>query len=298
MISSSSERVEPPLTLGHELCGTVVATGSAVQDIAEGDYVSAESHVTCGVCFHCRAGQSNLCPNGVLLGRDADGGFAEYVTVPRSQVFHLPDTIDEKAAPLIQVLTTCLRAQRLVDIFPGQSVVVMGLGVAGQLHVQLAKARGASPVIGITRSAWKRRLAEELGADMTLSSGSDAARDIAEATDGRGPDLIIESTGMMSVLAASISMVRPGGTLLLFGITTTTEGTLPFYQLYYKELAVINSRAAKSEDFPPSIDLVARGVVQLNPLISHVVPLADLGKAIRMLESDADQRMKIVLESQ
>jgi L-iditol 2-dehydrogenase len=212
-------------------------------------------------------------------------------------VFHLPDSIDGQAAPLIQVLTTCLRAQRLVDIFPAQSVVVMGLGVAGQLHVQLAKARGASPVIGVTRSAWKRRLAEELGADVTLSSGPDAARGIAEATDGRGADLIIESTGTMSVVAASVSMVRLGGTLLLYGIMTATEGALPFYQLYYKELAIVNSRAAKGEDYPPSIDLVARGAVQLKPLISHVVPLAELGKAIHMLESDADQRMKVILES-
>ena len=101
----------------------------------------------------------------------------------------------------------------------------------------------------------------------------------------------------MSVVAASVSMARLGGTLLLYGIMTATEGALPFYQLYYKELAIVNSRAAKGEDFPPSIDLVARGVVQLKPLISHVVPLAELGKAIGMLESDADQRMKIILES-
>lgn len=287
--------VRYPRIMGHEMIGTVVDGDD--DRIRRGDRVIVDPAVFCGACFHCRVGRSNLCPNGVLLGRDADGGFAEYLAVPRSQVFHLPDAIDEQAAPLIQVLTTCLRAQRFVDIFPAQSVVVMGLGVAGQLHVQLAKARGASPVIGVTRSAWKRRLAEELGADMTLSSGPDAVRGIAEVTDGRGADVIIESTGTMSVVAASVSMVRLGGTLLLYGIMTATEGALPFYQLYYKELAIVNSRAAKGEDFPPSIDLVARGVVQLKPLISHVVPLAELGKAIGMLESDADQRMKIILES-
>jgi len=286
--------VRYPRIMGHEMIGTIIDGGD--DRVQPGTRVIVDPAVFCGVCFHCRVGRSNLCPNGVLLGRDADGGFAEYIAVPRSQVFPLPDTIDEEAAPLIQVLTTCLRGQRLIEIFPGQCVVVLGLGVAGQLHVQLAKARGASRVIGVTRSAWKRRLADELGADMTLASGPDAARAIADATDGRGADVIIESTGVMSTVAAAISMVRLGGTLLLYGIITTTEGALPFYQLYYKELALINSRAAKGEDFPPSIDLVARGAVRLKPLISHVVPLPELGRAIGMLESDADQRMKIVLE--
>ena len=92
-------------------------------------------------------------------------------------------------------------------------------------------------------------------------------------------------------------MARLGGTLLLFGITSATQASLPFYQLYYKELNIVNTRAAKGEDYPPSIDLVARGVLKLKPLVTHVIPLLDLEKAIGMLESDEDQRMKIILEN-
>ena len=112
----------------------------------------------------------------------------------------------------------------------------MGLGVAGQLQMQLAKAWGANPVIGITRSAWKRGLAEKLGADLTLPGGPDALRRVSEATGGRGADLVIETTGMPPVIADGISMSRLGATMLLFGITTATQAALPFYQLYYKEL--------------------------------------------------------------
>jgi 2-desacetyl-2-hydroxyethyl bacteriochlorophyllide A dehydrogenase len=295
-IYNGSIAVRHPLIMGHEMVGEV-AEADGGSHFQRGDRVIVDPFVSCGICFHCRGGQSNLCPHGVLLGRDADGGFAEFVAAPSRNIFHLPGEIDSAAAPLIQVLTTCLHAQRLVDIFPGESVAVIGLGVTGQLHVQLAKARGAYPVIGITRSKWKRELAEQLGADVTLSAGDGAIRGVIDATQGRGADVIIETTGAPEAIADAIRMARLGARLLLFGITTATEAALPFYQLYFKELKVINSRAAKAEDFPTSIDLVRRGSVRLQPLITDVVPLANLGAAMQMLESDTGRRMKIILDN-
>lgn len=287
--------VRYPLIMGHEMSGEVVE-GHDGDRLTRGDRVVVDPVLYCGGCFNCRAGQTNLCPNGALLGRDANGGFAEYVVAPRTHVFRLPETIDPRTAPAIQVLTTCVHAQRRAPIFPAQSVVVVGLGVTGQLHAQLARARGAYPVIGITRSAWKRKLAEELGADITLPAGDDAIRRVVEATGGHGPDVVIETTGMVRSIADSMTMARLGGTLLLFGITTATEGALPFYQLYFKELNVVNARAAKGEDFPDSIDLVARGVIKLLPLVTQVMPVSELGPAIDMLKTDVDGRMKIILE--
>jgi 2-desacetyl-2-hydroxyethyl bacteriochlorophyllide A dehydrogenase len=273
-----------------------VAEGSGDGAFNPGDRVIVDPELFCGSCFHCRIGQTHLCPNGMLLGRDANGGFAEYVTAPADHVFRLPDSIDSRTAPLIQVLTTCLHAQRLANISPGESVVVLGLGVTGQLHVQLAKARGAGRVIGITRSAAKRELAQTLGADLTLASGEGKIQKVLDATEGRGADLIIDTTGAIPSLADAIHMARFGGRLLLFGIITATEGALPFYQLYFKELALINARVAKSEDYPESIDLVQRGIVRLEPLVSHVMPLRELKAAIGMLNSESGQRMKIILE--
>jgi 2-desacetyl-2-hydroxyethyl bacteriochlorophyllide A dehydrogenase len=287
--------VRYPLIMGHEMIGEVVEGGD--NSLRPGDRVIIDPVNYCGMCANCRAGQTNLCPEGLLLGRDTHGGFADYVVAPRNHVFALPDAIEGKTAPLIQVLTTCLHAHRLIKTFPGQSVVVMGLGVAGQLHVQIAKAWGASPVIGITRSAWKRSLAEKMGADYTFPGGPEGAARIPEITGGRGADLIIETTGMPPVIADAISMARLGAALLLFGITTATHAELPLYQLYFKELSLVSSRAAKSEDYPASIDLVARGIVKLAPLVTHVVPLTGLEAAIGMLESDTDERMKIILEN-
>jgi len=287
--------VQYPRVMGHELCGVLVEGGDG--HIRTGDRVMVDPSVYCGSCFCCQAGDTSICPHGGLLGRDSNGGFAEHVVVSRRQIFPLPATIDDRQAPLIQVATTCLHGQRRLDIFPGHSVVVLGLGVSGQLHVQLAKARGAHPVIGITRSAWKRSLAEKLGADITLPSGPDAERAVLEATHGQGADVVIECTGKLPAVASAIAMARRGGGVLLFGIITAGEGTLPFYQLYFKELTIVNSRAAKSEDFPATISLAASGAVNLEALVTHVVPLSDLGTALRMLESDADERMKIILDN-
>src|SRR3984957_13567521 len=201
--------VKYTLIMGHEMVGEVVEGGN--DRIPNGDRVIIDPCLYCGMCVNCRAGQTSLCRNGGLVGRDSNGGFAEYMLAPITHAYHLPDRVDSGKAPLIQILTTCVHAQRFVNIFAAQSVVVLGLGVAGQLHVKLAKARGPNPVVGITRSAFKRKLAEQLGADLTFSSGPEALAGVLDATNGDGADVVIESTGMVPVIAEAISMVRPGG---------------------------------------------------------------------------------------
>jgi 2-desacetyl-2-hydroxyethyl bacteriochlorophyllide A dehydrogenase len=287
--------VRYPRIMGHEMIGQI-AEGNG-SEFRTGERVIVDPELYCGACFHCRVGQTHLCPNGQLLGRDSNGGFAEFLSAPVSQVFRLPDSVDDQEAVLIQVLTTCLHAQRLTPIFAGESVAVLGLGVTGQLHAQIAKARGAAPLIGITRSADKRELAQQLGADLTFAGGPDAIQKVRDATGGRGADVVIDTTGMLPVIADGLEMVRFGGRILLFGIITAKEGALPFYNLYFKEIQVINARVAKSEDYPASIDLVQRGQVKLRPLISNVMPFGELKSAIGMLGSDGgSQRMKIIME--
>ena len=292
-IYKGSIPVAYPRIMGHEMAGEVVDGGDSA--FRPGERVIIDPELFCGACFHCRIGQTNLCPNGSLLGRDANGGFAEFLSAPARQVFRLPASIDARTAPMIQVLTTCLHAQRQIATFPGEYVVVLGLGVTGQLHAQLAKARGAT-VIGVTRSADKRAMAETLGADVTFPGGDGAVEQVREFTEGRGADVVIETTGVVASLSAAIHMARPGGRLLMFGIITAREGALPFYDLYYKELALINARVAKSEDYPGAIGLVQGGQVRLEPLVSDVMPLGELEAAIGMLGSDSGARMKIIME--
>jgi len=308
-IYNGSIKVSYPLIPGHEMAGEIVDVDSYVGrvppstgstrggpgDLRTGDRVIIDPETYDGTCFYCQKGLTNLCPNGTLIGRDVNGGFAEYLMVPASQVFKLPDSIDDRTAPMIQVLTTCLHAQRQVETFPGDTVAVIGLGVTGQLHVQLAKARGAR-VIGITRSAEKRAMAEKLGADVTIPGGDDVIEQLRELTEGRGADLTIETTGVLKQLEHSVHMTRFGGKVLMFGIYTAKEGALPFYDLYFKEVSLISARVAKPEDYTACIALVERGQVKLDPLVSDVMPLGDLKAAIGLLGSDSGQRMKIIME--
>jgi L-iditol 2-dehydrogenase len=284
-----------PVIMGHEMTGEVVA-GADGSRVRRGDRVLVDPVLFCGICFDCRAGRTNLCPTGAVIGREVNGGFADFVVAPRTHVYPLPASIDSRTAPMIQVLTTVLHAQRRASIASGQSVAIIGLGVSGQLHLQLAKARGAGPVIGVTRSAWKRSVADDLGADRTVTTGDEAIHEVRDATQGHGADVVIESTGMVKGIGDAIAMVRPGGTVVLFGIYTASEGALPFYQLYHKEPTVISARAAMGADFPESIDLVAAGRILLGPLVTQVLPVTELTRALGMLESDADGRMKIILE--
>jgi len=172
-----------PLIMGHEIAGEVVDGELAGR-------VLIDPVLYCGRCRDCTAGRTNLCSYGGVIGREVNGGFAEYVVAPRSHVYPLPDALESRVAPLIQVLTTCLHAQRRASVGQGQTVAVIGLGVSGQLHVQLAKARGAAHVTGITRSAWKRALAETLGADLTAPTGDEAVRAVRGATDDHGADVV------------------------------------------------------------------------------------------------------------
>ena len=295
-IFNGSIKVPYPLIPGHEMAGEVAGVGADLKvGPSVGERVIIDPETFDGTCFYCSKGLTNLCPNGTLIGRDVNGGFAEFLEVPATQVHRLPDSIDDRTAPMIQVLTTCLHAQRQVEIFPGDTVAVIGLGVTGQLHVQLAKARGAR-VIGITRSAEKRAMAEKLGADLTIPGGDAAIAQVREATEGRGADLTIETTGVLKQLEHSVHMTRFGGKVLLFGIYTVKEGALPFYDLYFKEVSLISARVAKPEDYTDCIALVERGQVKLEPLVSDVMPLGELKAAIGMLSSDSGQRMKIILE--
>jgi L-iditol 2-dehydrogenase len=269
--------VDYPRVMGHEIVGTVVSGGS---DDEVGTRVLVDPGFVCGVCLQCREGRTNICTAGGLIGRDQDGGLRDLIAVPASNIHELPDELEPGTAPMLQVLATCVHAQRRARVFPGESVVVLGLGVTGLLHLQLAKLGGAGPLIGITRSAPKLALARELGADLMIPADGSETSEVAAALPG-GADLVIECVGTVSALARAIEMVRIGGRILAYGTMTETSGELPFYDLYHKEISVIGARSARVEDFPTAIDAVASGRVALGALISGRFPLHEADEAIR-----------------
>ena len=291
-IFSGRVPVDYPLVLGHEMVGTLE---SPTPELASGTRVVVDPNVFCGTCYQCLKGQENVCARAELMGRDRDGALSDLLAVPAHNIYPIPEEIDDRNAPLLQVLTTCLHAQRQTQLFPQDSVVVLGLGVSGLLHLQLARARGAHPIIGITRSESKRSLAARLGADLVIDPSDPALKEqVAEATQGQGPDLVVECVGKIETLAHAIDLVRVGGQIIVFGTITEDAGELPFYQLYYKELSLANPRAAKPEDFPASIGLVASGSVELDPLITHTFSLESAEEAI--VTSSESSSLKVILD--
>lgn len=270
-ILSGAIPVDYPRVLGHELVGRVRDGALRLPQDAR---VLVNPSVACGECSVCRRDAEHLCPNGVLLGRDADGGFAEKIAVDERQLLEIPDDLDTRDASLLQVLGTCVHAQRLAPVFPTQAAAVIGLGVAGLLHVQLLRARGVERIAGITRSEHKRRLATEMGATV-VAHPDDAADAVAELTAGAGVDLAVEAAGRPETLAQAVELAGLAGDVLVFGVISAVSADLPLYQLYYKELRVFNARAARHRDYAAAIDLAAAGRVTLSPLLSEAFPLTD-----------------------
>jgi 2-desacetyl-2-hydroxyethyl bacteriochlorophyllide A dehydrogenase len=280
--------VEYPRIMGHEMVGDVVAAPEG-SPYPAGTRVLVDPGVACGWCHLCRAGRFNICINGGLLGRDVDGVFTEYVTVPINRLVPVPSEISDKASGVLQVLGTCVHAVKTIDSFPGRVAAVIGLGVAGQLITQLLRLRGMT-VVGITRSEWKRELAAESGTHFTAAP--DEARAVLDdVTSGRGPDLAVEAVGTEATLAEAIELAGTGGEVLVYGTLTGGESGLPYYQLYHKELTLHNPRAAVIGDYADGVALAASGSLSLEPIVTHQLGLEDAEKAFELVHDPSSLKV-------
>ena len=277
-----------PRVMGHEVIGEVVEAppGSGV---AAGERVLIDPASSCGHCDLCHRGRPHLCRNAGLMGREVDGVFAEYVRVPPHRVLGVPDSVSDQAGGVLQVLGTCIHAQKAVDVFPGQVAAVIGLGVSGQLMVQLLRERGVT-VVGITRSEWKRELAARHGATATAAPDQ-AEAVLMELTDGRGPDLVVEAVGTERTLAQAIELVGIGGEVLVFGTLTGGDAGLPYYQFYFKELTLYNPRAALPGDYAAGIELAASGRLELEPIVTHTLELGEAERAFELVHDPSSLKV-------
>lgn len=277
--------VDYPRTLGHEAVGEVMSapTGSR---FSAGDRVLVDPAISCGVCVMCRMGRTNICLVGGLAGRDADGVFAEYVVVPEARLTRVPTGLSDTAAGLLQVLGTCVHAVKSIETSPGQVAAVIGLGVGGQLISQLLTRSGLT-VVGVTRSAWKRAVADEAGIAATTDlAGAETL--LADITSGLGPQIVVEAVGKEETLARAIGSVATGGQVLVFGTLTVAKKGLPYYDLYHKEVTLFNPRAAVMSDYEEGVQLAESGALRLDPLVTDQLPLDRAAKAFaRVSEPDS-----------
>jgi L-iditol 2-dehydrogenase len=295
----SSGRRIPPLIMGHEAAGTVAARGANVTGFAEGDHVTFDSTIYCGTCEYCRAGEVNLCNNRQVLGVSTpefrrEGAFAEYVVVPERVMYKLPENVPFAQAAMIEPLAVAVHAVSLAEIGKDTTALVVGAGMIGILVLQVLRDAGCQRVLVVDVDDTRLKLAQELGASETINAKtSDTVAEVQRLTSGAGVDVALEAVGSTPTVKNAVESVRKGGTVVLIGnVVATVE--LPLQVVVSRQLTLRGS-AASSGEYPQCIELLARGAVNVDPLITAVAPLEQGAEWFDRLHAREPNLMKVIL---
>jgi threonine 3-dehydrogenase len=287
-------RIHPPLVFGHEFCGTVEAVGSEVEAIKPGQFVSAEMHVACGHCLQCRIGQQHICQNLKIIGIDLDGCFAERVKIPASNILPIDPAIPRDFAAVLDPLGNAVHTVLAGEI-AGQTVAVMGCGPIGLMAIQVARACGASAVYGIEIKPRRIKLAEQVGAAAVFNpKETDVVAAVREATGGSGADVVLEMSGNPKAIQQSFKMLRGGGRLSLLGLPTEPVKLDLVPDVIFKGATVQGIFGRRMYDtWYRMLALLKAGALDLEPIISHRLPLEEFHEAFDLLGKG--QASKILL---
>jgi L-iditol 2-dehydrogenase len=286
-----------PFAFGHEFGGDVVEVGKGVKNFHPGMRVTANVFAECGDCFYCRKGQGNLCENLVYNF----GAFSEFIIIPKSIVrlntFEIPSHISYAEAALVEPLVTVVHGQHLVGIRPGETVAFIGAGGAISLmHMQMARSAGAERIIAIGHSSARLDVSRALGAtDVINAHECDPVESVRNVTDGFGPDVVIECAGTKLSWETAVQIVRRGGRVLWFGgLPGGTRVDIDAVRVHYGEINLINVHGGTTSDAREAFDLIAAGAVNVQALISAVMPLEKLDSALdRMIKGEV---VKVALD--
>ena len=288
-----------PLVLGHEIAGEVMELGEGVENFRFGDRVFASHHVPCGKCRYCLAGHQSVC-DMLRTTHFEPGGFAEYIRVPKINVelgtHRLPDEVTFDEGSFIEPLACVVRAQRFAKLSLGQTVLVIGSGISGLLHIQLAKTRGAARIIATDISEFRLNAARRFGADATIHGTEDVPARLRELNGGRLADLVIVCTGAMPAIQQAVKSVDRGGTLLFFAPTAAgVDVPIPLFDFWRDEISVVTSYAGSGEDLVESIELIRTQRVRVAEMITHRLPLAEAGLGFQLTASGQDS-IKVIID--
>lgn len=299
-LDGSTGRRIPPLVMGHEAAGVISEVGTAVTGWKPGDRVTFDSTVSCGKCHFCRAGKVNLCENRQVLGVSCGdyrrhGAFAEYVAVPQHILYRLPDALSFEQAALIEAVSIAVHAVNITPITLGDTAVVVGTGMIGLLTLQAARAAGCSRVFAVDLDDNKLALARQLGAEEAFNpKHTDVVQEIQARTLGRGADVAFEAVGATEPIHTAVQAVRKGGAVTLIG-NITPKVELPLQQVVTREIRLQGS-CGSSGEYPACIDLLVRGMIKVDPIISVKAPLQEGPSWFQRLYSHEPNLLKVILE--
>ncbi len=273
--------VRIPGILGHEIAGEIAAVGAGIGDWREGMLVTVAPVIACGTCAYCHKGLENLCANRTALGYEYDGGFAEYVRLPAKAVearniVRLPEGTFCEAAALSEPLSCCINGQEnMGGIQPGETVLIIGAGPIGMMHLQLAKAVEQVRVIVSEPVAQRRKMASENGADLVHDPNeSDLFGCVMDATAGLGADKIILAVGVADLINDLLRLVRKNGAINLFaGFPADSLASLDINEIHYRQIHISGASASTTAQFKRALGLIASGDIDARALITGRYPL-------------------------
>lgn len=274
-----------PCTLGHEVAGVIEQVGATVTNVQPGDRVCIHYMVTCGNCYYCSLGSEQFCPNGRMIGKSRDGGYAEYIVVPARNVFRLPDEIPfEHGAVMMCSSSTAYHALRKGRLQPGETVAVFGVGGLGMSAVQLARAMGALDVYAVDIRAPKLELARQLGAIPVDAGRCNPVDDIRRLTAGRGVDVALELIGLQLTMQQAFESLAIFGRAVLVGVTDQVMQFAPYRSMVCKETEIIGASDHLASELPALLELARRGLLDLEQVVTERVAL-EAGAVNRVMDN-------------
>lgn len=287
-----------PMTMGHEYSGIVETVGRNVKNFKKGDRVVADTGVSCGICKQCREGNYLRCEKMQAVGtvKAIDGGYAEYACMPERHVFHLPDNVTFKEGALVEPIATGLNAVKQGDIKVGENILIIGTGPIGLGAVPFAKLAGAKKVILAGRKDYKLDIGMKLGADITINTVSkDLFSTIMELTDGKGVDVIIESSGNQKMLLNATKMLSSGGRLSMVAFYEEPINNLDIDLLILSDVRLMSVMGSPNLG-PIVIDMMETKKIDFNPMISEIQPFDEVEQVLKNFKVNNEKRIKILLE--
>ena len=288
------------LILGHEITGNIVEVGEGVKDFKVGDRVFVSHHVPCFDCHYCELGHHTAC--NLLHNTNYDpGGFAEYLRVPtvnieKKGVYLLEDEVSYEEGVFIEPLGCVCRAQRLANIKEGQTLLILGSGVSGLLHLMLAKAKGIEKVITTDISEYRLEKAKEFGADVVIHANDEIISEVKKNNDGRSPDIVIVCTGALSAARQALDCAGPGSTIIFFAVPKPGINLeVPINEYWRNEVTIMTSYGAAPEDLDEAYEWIRSKKFDIVKLISHRFPLNKTIEAFNVV-CEANESMKVILE--
>ena len=288
-----------PLVLGHEATGVIDKVGGKVKNVKVGDRVFVSHHVPCNHCRYCKRGYHTAC-NTLHTTNFYPGGFSQFIRVPKINLdfgtYKLPDDMSYEEGTFIEPLACVSRGQRLAKLKKNDNVLIIGGGIAGILHLQLAKFKGAKNVVVADINPYRLELAKRFGATYALDARENLPAKFKELNDGMLADQVVVCTGATSASLSAMECVDSGGTILFFAVPDpTVKLPVPISRFWRNEVTFLTTYGAAPNDLQDSLQVLATKRLNVKYMITHKLPLSEAQEGFRLM-AEAGQSLKIILE--